>query len=135
MTLIKFVWINTIKRLPNIPLNTYIKLYFKVPIKYSTIVPKNNIPNEFEKRCSKFPCKTLFAIHLYDSKKDSRILVPHRLPNISKVLIEGGRNLTPFWEGSNPFGINEIINTIKLINRITNENELKEKKGHITSLR
>ena len=48
---------------------------------------------------------------------------------------EGGKNFILFWEGSNPFGINEIMKTIKFIINIIKENDLKRKKGHITSLR
>ena len=66
--------IKTVKRLPKIPLKIYIKQNFKVPIKCSTKVPKNKMPKELEKRCSKFPCKTLFAIQRYDSQNDSFIL-------------------------------------------------------------
>lgn len=89
--------------------------YFKFSIKCSIIIAKNKSPKEFGKGCSKFPCNALFVIHLYDYKNDSLILVPHKLPNNSNVLIDEGINFSPFWEGSNPFAFNEIMKTIKLI--------------------
>ena len=50
-------------------------------------------------------------------------------------MVDGGRNLNSFWEGSNPFGIKEIIKKIIFIINIIKENDLKRKKGQITSFK
>jgi hypothetical protein len=88
-----------------------------------------------KKRCSKLPCNILFAIHLYACQNDSWIFAPHSEPILSKVIVEGGRNFNSFWDFSKPFGIREIIKTNKLMIKIINENDLKRKKGHITSFK